>query len=92
MSRTFHHAKTTMKSFKGRTCKCCGAALHGYHQRLFCDNACKQKAYRDRSRERFEKMVQALAKIPAAMPTRSTADGRRRKRDGYSSTKKGITT
>lgn len=51
MSRTHHHAHKSPAPHKGRTCYSCGLPLRGYWQRKFCDNACKQFAYRERKRQ-----------------------------------------
>lgn len=50
MSRTYSQLRPNPAPFKGRTCLDCGRPLKGYHQRLYCDNACKQHAYRDRGK------------------------------------------
>jgi len=51
MSRTFHHSKKAAAPYKGRTCKFCGLPIKGYHQKIYCEDACKQRAYRQRTAE-----------------------------------------
>ncbi len=84
MSRTFHHSKKNARSFKGKMCRCCGAALPRFTNKLFCHNACKQKAYRDRSRERFVKMAQQLAAMAATVKTTRPAGTTPARSAGYS--------
>lgn len=64
MSKTFRHSDPAQKGFKGRSCELCGLPLEGFWQRKFCDNSCKQKAYRDRTRDRWTTPSRGAASKP----------------------------
>lgn len=54
----------TMIDSKQTTCKACGSPLtqqsgRGHRKRLYCDEACRQRAYRERS-EQTQEQAQAL--------------------------------